>query len=78
MAASFAQLRRIAVRIFFYFCPLKLSRMSQAETTDMLHINRSVTDCGNGQASIDIALKNANAKLGQWSTRWEGELRKGW
>lgn len=46
-------------------------RRIAAETTDMLHTNRSLIECG-----IDIALKNANAKLGQWSAKWEGELQK--
>lgn len=73
MTVSFTQLRRIAVRVIFYFSPLNLSGASlQAETTDMLHTNRSLIECG-----IDIALKNANAKLGQWSAKWEGELQKG-
>jgi hypothetical protein len=50
---------------------------SQAETTDMLHTNRSLVDGGSGQVNIDMALKNANAKLSQWTTKWEHEMRRG-
>ncbi|KAL4067511.1 fungal-specific transcription factor domain-containing protein [Scleroderma citrinum] len=51
-------------------------RRVAAETTDMLHTNRSLVDGGNRQANVDMALKNANAKLAQWSAKWEGEMRK--
>ncbi|KAG6376032.1 putative protein priB [Boletus reticuloceps] len=54
---------------------IQLRRIA-AETTDMLHTNRSQIDGGNGQINVDMALKNANAKLSQWSTRWEHEMRR--
>lgn len=43
----------------------------------MLHTNRSLVDGGSGQINIDMALKNANAKLSQWTTKWEHEMRRG-
>lgn len=43
----------------------------------MLHTNRSLIDGGCGQINIDMALKNANAKLSQWTTKWEHEMRRG-
>jgi len=33
-------------------------------------------DGGGGQINIDMALKNANAKLTQWTTKWEHEMRR--
>jgi len=54
---------------------IQLRRIA-AETTDMLHTNRSLVDGGSGQINIDMALKNANAKLSQWTTRWEHEMRR--
>lgn len=43
----------------------------------MLHTNRSLVDGGSGQINIDMALKNANAKLSQWTTKWENEMGRG-
>lgn len=43
----------------------------------MLHTNRSLVDGGGGQINIDMALKNANAKLSQWTAKWEHEMRRG-
>ncbi|KAF8835436.1 hypothetical protein BDN67DRAFT_913026 [Paxillus ammoniavirescens] len=54
---------------------IQLRRIA-AETTDMLHTNRSLVDGGSGQVNIDMALKNANAKLSQWTTKWEHEMRR--
>ncbi|KAG9318356.1 hypothetical protein JVU11DRAFT_446 [Chiua virens] len=54
---------------------IQLRRIA-AETTDMLHTNRSLVDGGCGQVNIDMALKNANAKLSQWTTKWEHEMRR--
>ncbi|KIK81617.1 hypothetical protein PAXRUDRAFT_832723 [Paxillus rubicundulus Ve08.2h10] len=54
---------------------IQLRRIA-AETTDMLHTNRSIGDGGSGQVNIDMALKNANAKLSQWTTKWEHEMRR--
>ncbi|KAF8553391.1 hypothetical protein OG21DRAFT_1414409 [Imleria badia] len=54
---------------------IQLRRIA-AETTDMLHTNRSLVDGGSGQINIDMALKNANAKLSQWTTKWEHEMRR--
>ncbi|KAF9232013.1 hypothetical protein BU15DRAFT_67851 [Melanogaster broomeanus] len=68
IVAAFIQLRRIAV---------PKAGLLQAETTDMLHTNRSQVDGGSGQVNIDMALKNANAKLSQWTTKWDHEMRRG-
>ncbi|KAF9228050.1 hypothetical protein BS17DRAFT_813931 [Gyrodon lividus] len=54
---------------------IQLRRIA-AETTDMLHTNRSLVDGGSGQVNIDMALKNANAKLSQWTTKWDHEMRR--
>jgi len=54
---------------------IQLRRIA-AETTDMLHTNRSLVDGGGGQINIDMALKNANAKLSQWTAKWEHEMRR--
>ncbi|KIJ69549.1 hypothetical protein HYDPIDRAFT_172916 [Hydnomerulius pinastri MD-312] len=54
---------------------IQLRRIA-AETTDMLHTNRSLVDGGNGQVNIDMALKNANAKLAQWNTKWDHEMQR--
>ncbi|KAH7889823.1 fungal-specific transcription factor domain-containing protein, partial [Phlebopus sp. FC_14] len=54
---------------------IQLRRIA-AETTDMLHTNRSLVDGGSGQVNIDMALKNANAKLSQWTAKWEHEMQR--
>jgi hypothetical protein len=45
----------------------------------MFHTNRSslAADGGNNQVSIDMVLKNCNAKLAQWNVTWEHEMRMG-
>lgn len=79
IVAAFTQLRRTAVRIIRCLIPLWTEGIStQAETTDMLHTNRSLVESGSGQANVDMVLKNANLKLSQWSAKWEHEMQKGW
>ncbi|KAH7921484.1 hypothetical protein BV22DRAFT_1038606 [Leucogyrophana mollusca] len=55
---------------------IQLRRIA-AETTDMFHTNRSLTDGGeNNQVNIDVVLKNCNSKLAQWMATWEHEMRR--
>lgn len=77
--AAFVQLRRIAVGRALPSLSVSFSpalAFAQAETTDILFINKGNPNIRHADFDGDVLLRTCNSKLTQWAATWEAEMRR--